>query len=231
MQHGLPLYVLSSLPLTNQYPSLSVCCTSKPPAFSSVKSFWRPRSEMQPQFMSRSLCVLRTRGGAGLQRLGGHRNFALPPRRARSPQVKGEVTPMRTVPASIPAPPYAATGRVPSSHPPAEVHSAEGISLMRVACREAADLLTFAGKLVVPGATGEDIDRSFHEEAVRRGVYPSPLNYAGFPKSLCVSINEGAFRKLGEQVATDQTRTAALCSCLPWNTRLDRARRGRRRQA
>eukprot|EP00960_Hanusia_phi_P037986 753233-Hanusia_phi.AAC.2 len=29
-----------------------------------------------------------------------------------------------------------------------------------------------------------------HEETIKRGCYPSPLNYNGFPKSVCTSINE-----------------------------------------
>jgi hypothetical protein len=29
-----------------------------------------------------------------------------------------------------------------------------------------------------------------HEETIKRGGYPSPLNYCGFPKSVCTSINE-----------------------------------------
>ncbi|KEP64195.1 UNVERIFIED_CONTAM: methionine aminopeptidase [Hammondia hammondi] len=38
--------------------------------------------------------------------------------------------------------------------------------------------------------TTEDIDRVVHEEAVKRGAYPSPLRYSNFPKSVCTSTNE-----------------------------------------
>jgi methionyl aminopeptidase len=112
------------------------------------------------------------------------------PRRLRSPQTKGVVSPMLTVPTDILRPPYANTGRVPSGFPSATVHDSMGISRMRAAGLAAAELLEFAGTLVIPGCSGNDIDRRFHEEALRRRVYPSPLNYSGFPKSLCVSINE-----------------------------------------
>lgn len=111
-------------------------------------------------------------------------------RRLRSPQTKGVVSPQLLVPAEIPPPPYARTGRVPQDLPGPEIHTATGISHMRAAGLAAAELLEFAGTLVVPGCTGDDIDRLFHEEVLRRRLYPSPLNYAGFPKSICVSVNE-----------------------------------------
>lgn len=40
------------------------------------------------------------------------------------------------------------------------------------------------------GVTSDEIDRIVHEAAVDRDCYPSPLNYHGFPKSCCTSINE-----------------------------------------
>jgi methionyl aminopeptidase len=61
---------------------------------------------------------------------------------------------------------------------------------MRAAGAAAAELLAFAGTLVVPGATSDDIDARFHERCCAAGWYPSPLGYAGFPKSICVSVNE-----------------------------------------
>jgi methionyl aminopeptidase len=38
--------------------------------------------------------------------------------------------------------------------------------------------------------TTDELDAIAHEECIRRGGYPSPLGYNGFPKSLCTSINE-----------------------------------------
>lgn len=40
------------------------------------------------------------------------------------------------------------------------------------------------------GVTTDEIDRVIHEAAIDRECYPSPLNYHGFPKSCCTSINE-----------------------------------------
>jgi methionyl aminopeptidase len=44
--------------------------------------------------------------------------------------------------------------------------------------------------MVRPGITTNDIDIFVHDETVRRGAYPSPLNYHNYPKSVCTSLNE-----------------------------------------
>lgn len=38
--------------------------------------------------------------------------------------------------------------------------------------------------------TTDAIDAAVHAATVERGAYPSPLNYRGFPKSCCTSVNE-----------------------------------------
>jgi methionyl aminopeptidase len=38
--------------------------------------------------------------------------------------------------------------------------------------------------------TTDDIDALVHERIISYGAYPSPLNYSGFPKSVCTSVNE-----------------------------------------
>ena len=38
--------------------------------------------------------------------------------------------------------------------------------------------------------TTNDVNDEIHKHLVDAGVYPSPLNYHGFPKSLCSSVNE-----------------------------------------
>jgi methionyl aminopeptidase len=53
--------------------------------------------------------------------------------------------------------------------------------------REALDL---GHSLVKEGVTTEEINDKVHDFIVSRKGYPSPLNYYGFPKSLCSSINE-----------------------------------------
>jgi methionyl aminopeptidase len=54
----------------------------------------------------------------------------------------------------------------------------------------AAEILRLAGELVRPGVTTDEIDARTHELYIERGAYPSPLNYHGYPKSLCTSVNE-----------------------------------------
>lgn len=44
--------------------------------------------------------------------------------------------------------------------------------------------------MACPGSTTEQIDCLIRDAALAHGAYPSPLNYMGFPKSVCASINE-----------------------------------------
>lgn len=45
-------------------------------------------------------------------------------------------------------------------------------------------------KMIGPGISTEEIDRLVHDMTIRMGGIPAPLNYEGFPKSVCTSINE-----------------------------------------
>ena len=105
------------------------------------------------------------------------------------PVQAGLVGPMRTVPPSIPRPPYALTGD-PGPSTSNVVRTADEIAAMRRAGTAAAEVLMIAGEMVAPGVTTDAIDARVHEEAIARNAYPSPLNYRGFPKSVCTSINE-----------------------------------------
>ena len=61
---------------------------------------------------------------------------------------------------------------------------------MRTAGRLAADVLDMIGPYVVPGVTTDELNARCHEYIlnVQRAV-PAPLNYRGFPKSICTSVN------------------------------------------
>ncbi len=72
----------------------------------------------------------------------------------------------------------------------AKLKSREDILKLREAGRLAAATLRYAGTLVKPGVNTEDINQRVHNYIVERGAYPSPLNYHGFPKSVCTSIND-----------------------------------------
>ncbi len=99
------------------------------------------------------------------------------------------VSPRRTVPAGIARPEYALTGE-PSSRASRAVRTPEEIEHMRIAGRIAAEVLIEVGTAVAAGVTTDELDRIGHDACIARGAYPSPLNYRGFPKSLCTSVNE-----------------------------------------
>jgi methionyl aminopeptidase len=102
----------------------------------------------------------------------------------------GTVSPMRSVPAHIPRPDYAETGRPARSPEGSEVKSPDVIARMRRACKAAAQVLEITGAAVRPGITTDELDAIAHEAYIKLGGYPSTLNYHGYPKSLCTSVNE-----------------------------------------
>lgn len=51
-------------------------------------------------------------------------------------------------------------------------------------------ILDLVDGLMKPGISTEDINRLVHENTVRLGGIPAPLNFEGYPKSVCTSINE-----------------------------------------
>jgi methionyl aminopeptidase len=71
-----------------------------------------------------------------------------------------------------------------------QIKTPEAIERMRVAGRLAADVLDMISEIVQPGITTEELDRICHDYMVRvQGTIPAPLNYRGFPKSICTSVN------------------------------------------
>ena len=68
--------------------------------------------------------------------------------------------------------------------------SPDEIEKMRVAGRLAAEVLEMIGEHVLPGVTTDELDAICHDHIVRaQGAIPAPLNYRGFPKSICTSVN------------------------------------------
>lgn len=69
-------------------------------------------------------------------------------------------------------------------------HTAEQREGMRRAGRLAAEVLDMIGPQVQPGVATEELDAICHEYITGRlGAIPAPLNYRGFPKSICTSVN------------------------------------------
>jgi methionyl aminopeptidase len=61
---------------------------------------------------------------------------------------------------------------------------------MRVAGRLAADVLDMIAPHIVPGVTTDELNAHCHEYIVGvQEAVPAPLNYRGFPKSICTSVN------------------------------------------
>ncbi len=69
------------------------------------------------------------------------------------------------------------------------IKSPREIEIMRETCLLAAKTLKYIEPYVKPGISTEEINRLCHEFIVSHGATPSPLNYHGFPKSICTSLN------------------------------------------
>jgi methionyl aminopeptidase len=108
-----------------------------------------------------------------------------------SPIRPGVISPRRSVPAEIRRPHYVnARPGTPADFDDPLVKDADTIARMRVAGRIAADALVEVGRHVAVGVTTDELDRIGHEYLIDRGAYPSTLEYKGFRKSLCTSVNE-----------------------------------------
>lgn len=70
------------------------------------------------------------------------------------------------------------------------IKNAEEIEKMRVAGRLAAEVLEMIEPHVQPGITTDELDQICHDYIVeKQQAIPAPLNYHGFPKSICTSVN------------------------------------------
>jgi methionyl aminopeptidase len=70
-----------------------------------------------------------------------------------------------------------------------KIHPEEAFAAMRKAGKLAAEVLDFITPHVRPGVTTDELDRLCHGFIVDHGAVPAPLNYRGFPRSICTSIN------------------------------------------
>ena len=69
------------------------------------------------------------------------------------------------------------------------IHSPGDFAGMRAAGKLAAETLDMITDHVRPGVTTEELDRVCHEYILAHHARPAPLNYRGYPKSICTSIN------------------------------------------
>lgn len=99
------------------------------------------------------------------------------------------VSPMRQVPASVVRPPYAGA-QGPELYEGSDVMDAETVEKMRIVGRIAADSILVAAAEIREGVTTDHLDKVAHEYLCDHGAYPAALDYRGFPKSICTSVNE-----------------------------------------
>lgn len=71
-----------------------------------------------------------------------------------------------------------------------KIKSEKELAGLRAACRLAAATLEQTAPLIVEGITTNEINQFVHRFTLQHGGKPAPLNYHGYPKSICTSINE-----------------------------------------
>lgn len=83
---------------------------------------------------------------------------------------------------------YALQGHIVPTHDilktPEQIQGIRDSSVINIA------VLDEVAKLIKPGVSTEEIDRLVYDVTTRMGGIPAPLNYEGFPKSVCTSIDE-----------------------------------------
>ena len=70
------------------------------------------------------------------------------------------------------------------------IKSPEQIAGIRKSSRLTSEILDLLEERIRPGITTEQINMWVHEYTVSHGAVPAPLNYRGYPKSVCTSLNE-----------------------------------------
>ncbi|NOK00298.1 MULTISPECIES: type I methionyl aminopeptidase [Myxococcus] len=134
--------------------------------------------------------------GSGTKYKKCHRGADAAEARKKGPDVlrkgirPGVISPRREVPLHIPRPDYALTGRPSRKDAGSDIKTPDVIARMRKACKAAAEVLQEVASHVRPGITTDELDAITHEAYIKRGGYPSTLNYHRYPKSLCTSVNE-----------------------------------------
>lgn len=70
------------------------------------------------------------------------------------------------------------------------IKTPEQIEGIRKSCKLAAETLRYLSSFVRPGISTEELNRIAHQYIIDHGAIPAPLNYGGFPKSICTSVND-----------------------------------------
>ncbi|MEX3610165.1 type I methionyl aminopeptidase [Rothia sp. LK2588] len=101
----------------------------------------------------------------------------------------GTVSAQRPVPAGIVRPEYVGKAEANEGND-SNMYTPEEIELVRASGEIAANAIVEASKIAVPGTTTDEIDVLIHEYICDHGAYPSTVDYRGYTKSVCTSLNE-----------------------------------------
>ena len=93
------------------------------------------------------------------------------------------------------------------------VKTASEIKEMTKVCQLAAQTLQYVSGYIRPGVTTLELDQIAHDYTLSNDARPAPLNYRGFPKSICTSVNhcichgvpDGTVLKEGDIINVDIT--------------------------
>lgn len=70
------------------------------------------------------------------------------------------------------------------------IKNSKDIKNMQAACDVTVQILDAVGAIIEPGISTEEINTFVHRMTLEAGAQPAPLDYKGFPKSVCTSVNE-----------------------------------------
>ena len=70
------------------------------------------------------------------------------------------------------------------------IKSEQDITGIKKSCQLTKSILDELNTIIKPGMTTNDIDKWVYETTLKHNATPAPLNYKGFPKSICTSVNE-----------------------------------------
>ncbi|HFQ5191573.1 TPA: M24 family metallopeptidase, partial [Vibrio vulnificus] len=70
-----------------------------------------------------------------------------------------------------------------------KIKTTQQIERMRIAGKLAAEILEMIEPYIKEGVTTDELNQICHDYALEKGAYSAPLDYHGFPKSICTSIN------------------------------------------
>ncbi|KAL4712658.1 hypothetical protein ACJJTC_007955 [Scirpophaga incertulas] len=99
--------------------------------------------------------------------------------------------PCKDVPENIEVPHYVIGQKVTIPENPEVKNNLQLLGMER-SSKLAFKILNKIENFIQPGITTDEIDQFVHNSTIEAGAYPSPLNYQGFPRSTCTSVNNVA---------------------------------------